>query len=273
MSYKNTDNKCLIVFKYAILISIICCLVHTGCKTNTELHAEKTELILYCGAGIRPAAHALIEAFEQEHKHIIIQGNYAGSGQLLGMISSMQKGDLFMPGAELYADIAIEKGLAVHGTKRIVAYFIPVIFTRKGIPEPVTSLMDLKRDGLRLGFGDERSCAIGKKTLKILEKNNIKYEELEKNIVFKSGTVNELGVAIQLGTVDAVIVWDATARHFADNGTMVPIPLKDNVISPVSLVLLKSSSYPDKAKSFIDFATSEKGRKILIEKGYTATLK
>ena len=44
---------------------------------------EEIELTLYCGAGIRPAAEALIEAFEAEHD-VAVNPTYAGSGRLLG---------------------------------------------------------------------------------------------------------------------------------------------------------------------------------------------
>ncbi len=166
----------------------------------------RKEILLYCGAGIRPAADALIKAFEEVERDIKIDASYGGSGKQVGQIATIQKGDLFMPGAEFYIDTVLEKGLAFEDTKRAVAYFVPVIFVQKGNPKSITSLQDFKKEGLRIGFGDERSCAVGEKILKILEKNKMPYSELEKNVVCKSGTVNELGVAIQLRNVDAVVL-------------------------------------------------------------------
>jgi molybdate transport system substrate-binding protein len=228
-------------------------------------------LMLHCGAGIRPAADALIEAFEAKHD-VKVSATYDGSGRLLGQISAFHKGDLFMPGAELYVDKAIEKDLAVAETRRIVAHFVPVIFVRKGNPRGVASLRDLGKNGLRVGLGDERSCAVGKKTLKILEKNGIPYSDIEKNVVHKSATVNELGLLIQLGNADAVILWDANARHFADHGDVVPIPPDKNIPSTIPIVLLKSSEHPEEARAFIDFVTSEEGRKILTDRKYTVEI-
>lgn len=228
----------------------------------------RTEIMLYCGAGIRSTADELIAAFENK-QNIKVNANYAGGGRQLVQISAIQKGDLFMPGDEVYVDRAIEKGLAEESTKQIVAYFVPVIFVKKGNPENIKSLADLERNGLKLGFGDERLCAVGIKTLKIFEKNNVDYKEIEKNVVYKSSTVNELGVAIQLGNVDAVILWDVNARHFGRIGTVVPIQKRQNIISAIPIVLLKSSRHPGEAKRFIDFITSEDGKKIFKESGYT----
>ena len=118
-------------------------------------------LLLYCGAGLRPAVSEIISSFE-ERTGVRVHANYQGSGMLLGQISSSQKGDLFMPGAKFYVDRAVETGLADPSTERIVAYFVPVIFVRKGNPLGIRSVRDLTRGGLRVGLGDERACAVGR---------------------------------------------------------------------------------------------------------------
>ena len=238
---------------------------------KTAGNGSRVSLILYCGAGIRPAADALIQAFEAKQP-VRIRSTYAGSEMLLAQVDAGRKGDLFMPGAESYVDRAIEMGLADAETKRVVAYFVPVIFVRKGNPRGIHSLEDFKREGLRLGLGDERSCAVGRQSLKILEKNQIPYSEIEKNVRFKSATVNELPMQIQLGNLDAVISWDANARHFLDDGDIVPIPLEQNVPSTVPIVRLSSSVAPEVALQFIDFVTSEDGKTILRSKDYTVVL-
>lgn len=242
-----------------------------GVYLITPGEQERSSLMLYCGAGIRPAAQDLIKTFDHEYG-VAISPTYAGSGQLLGQISSLQRGDLYMPGAELYVDKAIEQDLAVAETKRTVAYFVPVILVQKGNPHDIRSLQDLTKDGLRLGFGDERACAIGKQTLKILEKNDIPFSALEGNVTYQSETVNTLGTHIQTGSVDAVIMWDANARNFTDSGEIVPIDRGKNVISTIPIVQLTSSRHPEDARKFIEFITSERGRDILREHQYTVTL-
>jgi len=241
-----------------------------GNRTSEQIPSS-VSLMLYCGAGIRPAADVLIQEFEARY-NVRINPTYAGSGRLLGQIAAHQTGDLFMPGAELYVAKAIEQGLGLRETKRIVAFFVPVIFVQKGNPKNIHSLHDLTRKGVRLGFGDERSCAVGKKTLKILEKNRIAYESLKDNVVYNSGTVNELGVAIQLGNVDAVILWDANARHFAEHGHIVAIPPEANIPSAIPIVVLNSSRHVEEARRFIEFVTCEEGQRILKERGYTVSL-
>ncbi len=232
---------------------------------------KQVQLILYCGAGIRPAAEALIAAFEKE-TGIRVSPNYGGSGVLLGQLTAARRGDLFMPGAELYVDIAVENGLADPATRRVVGYFVPVIFVQKGNPKGVGSVAHLARDDVRLGLGDERACAVGKKAVAIFEKSGVALADFEDNTVYKSGTVNELGLAIQLGNVDAVIIWDANARQFAAHGETVLIPPEQNAISAFPIAALTFSEHPGEAMRFIEFVTSGKGRRIVRECGYTVEL-
>ncbi|MHC4251567.1 MAG: molybdate ABC transporter substrate-binding protein [Planctomycetota bacterium] len=226
------------------------------------------ELVLYCGAGVRPAAAALIDAFEKRHP-IKVSATYAGSGKLLGQLASSRRGDLFMPGSGFYVDKAVEQDLAIADTKRTAAYFVPVIFVRKGNPLGVATLADFAKKKMRAGLGDERAVAIGRRSKQLFEKNGIAYDEVLRNVVYRSGTVNELGVAIQMKTVDATVVWDANARQFEDAGDIVAIPAGENIVSAIPIAVLSSSRHPDEAKRFVEFVTSEEGRRILREHRYT----
>ena len=142
---------------------LLLCIVSCGSGIEAPLAEETPEggakpvpakLTLYCGAGIRPAAEALIAAFASEHGGEI-RATYAGSEMLLGQISAGSGGDLFMPGAESYVDRAIETGPGGRGdTKRTAAYFVPAdLRGRRGIRRNIRSLEDFKREGLRLGLG------------------------------------------------------------------------------------------------------------------------
>ncbi len=250
------------------IIIIVSILLIVSCQHKNKV----VNVTLHCGAGLRIAADALIEEFEKNND-AKINANYAGSGRLLGQITAGNLGGLFMPGAEFYVDKAIEKGIAEKKSKQTVAYFVPVIFVQKGNPKNITNLNDFLRDDIRIGLGDDRVAAIGKRTLKIFEKNDIYYEKIIENIVVKTGTVNELGVAIETKTVDAVVLWDVTARQFANDGDIISIPSNQNLVSVVPIVLLKPTLEKELAKKFVEFCTSEKGKNILKENGYTSKLK
>ena len=237
-----------------------------GCHADAP---QQAKLLLYCGAGIRPAAAELAEEFGRQYG-VAIECDYAGSEVLMARIKLTGRGDLYMPGYVYYVEQAEKEGLVA--SKKTVCYFVPGILVQKGNPKQISSLADLRRPGIKVGLGDPKACAIGRKSSLIFTKNNIPEEEVDRNVVFRSLTVNELGNQIKLGTVDAVIVWDAVAAYFADCGEVVRIPAEQNVISTVAVGVLKSSTDPELAAAFADFAASQQGKGIFDKHHFTTAL-
>lgn len=247
------------IFTIAILLS--------GCnnKTPEEPGTGVKELLLYCGAGIRPPVQQIAETFERRHGVKIVI-DYAGSEVLLSKIKLTHKGDLYMPGDEYYVDQAAAEGMIL--SQKSVCYFVPTILVQKGNPKNIHELKDLLGTGLRLGLGDARTCAVGRTTRQIFAKNSIAWEDVEKNLAFQSLTVNELGMQIQAGSLDAVIVWDAIARYYSEHGTEVSIPADQNVISTVEIAVLSFTKNRSLAEEFVEFAVSKQGQDIFSQHNY-----
>ncbi len=255
--------KVLILFMFPVVI------ISCGKPAEKEGVSEQKTIILYCGAGIRPATEKLIKAFHKQNPDVKVSATYAGSGRLLGQLTASRRGDLFMPGTSFYVDKAIESKLADAESKRDVACFIPVLFVQKGNPKGIHSLNDLVKRGVRIGLGDKRAVAVGKKSVQLFKKNGISEEKIKENLVYSSGTVNELAMAIELKNIDATIVWDANARQYEHIGDMIEIPPQNNLPVTIPIVKLQFSQYPEAAVAFIDFVTSEEGIKILKAEKYT----
>lgn len=249
-----------------LAVIIIPAVLFIGCDDKKDGQSTQEELLLYCGAGIRPLADELIETFGREYG-IKIAPDYAGSEVLLSKIKLIRQGDLYMPGDKHYVEQAAQAGMIL--SQRSVCYWVPTILVRKGNPKEIRELNDLLNPGIKLGLGDSNACAIGRISKKILEKNNIEWEDIEENLVFPSLTVNELGMQIQAKALDAVIVWDATAKYYSDYGDEIPIPVENNVISTIDIGVLKFTKHKAMADKFVDFVTSEKGKAILKKHHYS----
>ena len=249
----------------AIFIAAVLCI---GCdrRESTEEKVEEKELLLYCGAGIRPPVAELTENFRREHGVKIVT-DYAGSEVLLSKIKLTRQGDLYMLVDRHYVQQADKEGM-IHSSRN-VCYFVPTILVQKGNPKEIQRLEDLLKPGVKLGLGDAKACAIGRQTRQIFAKNNIPWNEVEKNLKFQSQTVNELGMQIQAGSLDAVIVWDAIARYYDKYGQEVPIPAGQNVISTVDIGILTFTKNRTLSEKFVEFATSDRGRAIFKKHLYT----
>lgn len=251
--------------KQLIFAIIIVTILLAGCDAKKPQESTEKELLLYCGAGIRPPVAELAETFGREHG-IKVVTNYAGSEVLLSTIKLIRRGDLYMPGDKHYVQQAGDEGMIL--SSKSVCYWVPTILVQKDNPKKIRQLEDLLRADIKLGLGDAKACAIGRKTKKIFAKNNIPWTDVEKNMVYQSLTVTELGMQIQSKALDAVIVWDATARYFAKYGDEVPIPIERNLISTIDIGVLSFTEQKQAAEKFVDFITSERGLKIFRKHNY-----
>ncbi len=261
---KSANIKNNLFFTVTLVTAIL--LTACGRKEPKQEQAAGKELILYCGAGIRPPVAELIEIFSRENG-VKIFTDYAGSEVLLSKIKLSRRGDLYIPGDKHYIEQAQREDMIL--SRRAVFYWIPTILVQKGNPKNISGLDDILRPGLKLGLGDPNACAIGRTSRQILEKNNINWEEIKKHVSYLSLTVNELGMQIQAKSLDAVIVWDAMARYYGEYGDEVPIAPEKNLVSTVDIGVLKFTRNRKLAEKFVDFITSERGRIVFETHNYS----
>jgi len=190
-----------------------------------------------------------------------------GANTLLSQILLSRRGDVYIPGDADYIDMAAEKGLVE--SRKTVCYFVPVILVEKGNPKNIATLADLTRPGIRIAQGDERATAVGRLMPRILDLNGVDQAAWQKNVSATLPTVTELGLKVELRTVDAAIVWNSTAIRYLASADIIPIPRERNICPEVAAAVLKCTENPQGAAAFVDFLASERGRQVLIEAGYT----
>jgi molybdate transport system substrate-binding protein len=238
---------------------------HLAPAASTAAEAKTGSLYVYAGAALMPALHELIQAFTAK-TGITVETDYGGSGMLISRMRLARRGDIFMPGDIWYVETAEKEGLV--SSKTTICYFVPVILVPKGNPKGIRGLADLAKPGVRLGLGNPDACTIGKTCQEIFAKNRMDKAAIEKNVVFSSVTVNELGLQIKTGKLDATIVWDAIAATYADCGEVIAIPSAENIIPQVSAAVLKSSADPARAEEFVKFIRGPEGQAILRKHQY-----
>jgi len=231
-----------------------------GCSKSSK---ETNTLLVYSGAGLRKPMDEIGKTFEKQYG-IQIQYNYEGSAQNLSQIELSQEGDVYIPGAKHYIKSCLDKGYVKY-TKDVVLH-IPVIAVPKGNPANIKSLEDLTNKNVEVILGDERAAAIGRVAQKMLKKNNIR-DRVEKNVVTKDATVNEVVVHITMAQGDAAIVWEDNVAG-NDEVDIVRIDPEKNLIKTIPIGALTFSEKNEMAKKFVNFVASEKGKEIFEKHGF-----
>ncbi|HHY04943.1 MAG TPA: molybdate ABC transporter substrate-binding protein [Thermoanaerobacterales bacterium] len=266
--------------KLVVLLLILSLFAMVGCSSGQEAEqqgedqnqveqesdqqqAEETNLLVFSGAGLKKPMEEIKKVFESEN-NVKIEYTYGGSSHLLSQMELSKKGDVFISGSMDAYEAADKKGL-VNPCKQ-VAYHIPVIAVPKGNPAGIKSLEDLAKPGVRVILGDEEANAIGKAAQRIIKKTGL--EDINKNVVAKTGTINELVTHLTTtNKVDATIVTiDAIKGN--EKAEMIEIPEDQNSIEIIPVCSLKNASNPEMAEKFVEFIASDEGKAIFDKHGF-----
>ena len=249
----------------ALLAMVMSVTLVSGCK-KAEAPESQKELLIYCGITmIKPMAE-IAQIIEQQEgcKITITKG---GSGNLLNAIKVNKVGDLFLPGSDSYIKTCQEENLvtdtAYVGTNRAA------MMVQKGNPKGITADLDnLVRKDLYVVICNYKTGSIGKETKKILDAKGI-FDAVQENATELTTDSKRLFLLLKEKQADLVINWFAVST-WDDNPDYVDVlEIDEQYASRKKLVLglLTTSQYPDLAKKFMDYASSEDGRAIFEKYG------
>lgn len=245
-----------------VCISLLLCMTSLIACSSSKPSFEGKELTVYSGAGLKKPMGEIGKNFEKAHG-VKVNYIYGGSSQLLSQLELSGKGDVFIVGSMNAYESAKKKNLV--GECKKVAHHTPVIAVKKGNPKNIKSLDDLTKSGIKVILGDEKANAIGATTQKIIKKNAL--DAINKNVVAKTATINEIVTHISEGTADVGIV--TRDSIFGNNSIdIIEIPKDKNIdqILPISSVL--STSDKELSDLFIDYVASNEGKSIFEKYGF-----
>jgi molybdate transport system substrate-binding protein len=231
--------------------------------------SSKPTLLFYCGITMVTPMKVIAQKIEKQHNCTIkiIQG---GSQDLYNSLKLAKKGDLYLPGSDSYRKKNLKEGLLLDGT--FVGYNQASIFVKKGNPKGIKNLDDLVNEDIGTVLCNPKSGSIGKMTKKILTKyKGDEFFEDAFDMAAEIGTDSRsLNSSLKKPEIDMSINWKATA-YLNDNLKHIDIVDIDVSYSPkkkLVLNLLSFSKHKDIARSFMDYAASDEGKKIMKKYGF-----
>ena len=216
-------------------------------------------LVVLVAASLRPVAEQVAAEYGGP-----VELRYGGSEELVAQIrltADLAPADLFLPADASYLDAcgphaAVTPPLA---TMRAVALTRP-----DRVPEKLAALT---APGVRLGLASPQTAAIGKLTKLRLTEAGL-WDTVSARLAVTTDTVTQSANGVKLGTLDAAIVWDATARQFAPDLVGTPLPELSGVRAEVRAAVLSGSRRPDAAAAFLAFLAGDGGRRAFAAHGF-----
>ncbi|MEA2575123.1 MAG: hypothetical protein QOH93_2421 [Chloroflexia bacterium] len=235
------------------------------------------------------AASSLKESFEEMGQKFKaanpnlrdLSFNFQGSQALVTQMQQGAPADVFASADKANMDKAVAASL-INGIPQALARNLLVVVLPSENFGNITTLKDLAKPGIKISLADP-SVPVGKYTLEVLDKLSADptygagfKQGVLNNIVSRENNVRQVLSRVQLGEVDAGIVYvtDAKAANASAAGSVPPvkmlaIPDKYNVVAAYYIALVKGAKYPEAGRAFISYALSSDGQAILEKHGFS----
>ena len=258
-------NEAIAVKKLAAIILLLAALLGGVAvyQHRAAPSAATPTLTVYCAAGLQKPVSAIVEAYRRE-AGVEVRTQFGGTGSLLSALRVARQGDLFIAAD----DGAVADARKTETIREVfpVAVQHPIIAVRKGNPKHIQSLADLLRDDVKVALANPEAASISRVSRKALGDT---WEKLAARATVMKPTVTEIAADVSLGTVDAGIIWDATAAQFKET-QVVEVPELSDRKENASACVLSFCTQPTAALRFARYLTApEKGGAVFKENGFT----
>jgi molybdate transport system substrate-binding protein len=257
--------------RYFIFLAVFLAFISSACGApNTK--TESRRLTVYAAASLTEAMTEMGKEFEDSHPGVTVVFNFGGSQNLRTQIEQGAPADIFASAnAQEMEMLVAQNRIAADAPKVFLTNQLIVILPTEN-PAGIASLQDLSRQGLKLVLAAEEVPA-GKYAREVLKNLNALYgadysDKVLANIVSNEDNIRQAVTKVQLGEVDASIVYVSDATAAPDLQTIEIAP-EMNVTAEYLMAPLSGSANSDLANEFIDYVLSGEGGSILQKWGFT----
>jgi molybdate transport system substrate-binding protein len=195
-----------------------------------------------------------------------VEFEFGDSGNMLGNVTLRPDGDLFLPADDSFVRLAQERGLVAETFP--LCRMRAVILARSGNPHHIARFDDLLKQSLKAGIANPDKAAIGKVVRSHLI-NLGKWDTLAGHLEAQFTTVTDSANAVQLGSIDAAIVWDSVAINYPEL-TSIRVAELDGAVGRVELAVLASAPDAAGARRLARYtAASDRGLSQFRKVGFT----
>ena len=233
---------------------------------TADMWAETPEVALFSGAMLRPAIEKSIEKFEAR-EGVKINPTYNGCGILVSQMKAGETPDAYFSCDQSFMTMVEER----FSKPTTVSANEMVMLVKKGNPESVLTLPDLKKDGLKIGFSHPKKSALGALTQRLLESEGL-YKEIMNtgNVVPASATGDFLVNQIRSNALDVVIVYRSNAM--ANAGSTADVDIieinRPKSIAVQPFAIGQGSAHPNLVRRFYETFVSEAGKAEFLKYGF-----
>jgi len=227
-----------------------------------EAWSDVPELAIFAGSMLRPAIDETIIAFEKR-EGVRITTVYNGCGIL---VAQMKTGQL--PDAYFACDKEFMNQVKEYFPDPVdVSQNELVILVQKGNPMNIRSLKDLTREGVRVGIGHEKQCAMGWITQNTFREGGIQ-KDVMANVTVQTPTGDMLVNQLRTGSLDAAVAYLSNAAGAADHLDAIQITGIDCSVATQPWAIASKSTHPLTASRLFERICSADSQDSFLAEGF-----
>jgi molybdate transport system substrate-binding protein len=220
-------------------------------------------LTVFAAASLTGVFTGLGNQLEQANPGLDVKFNFAGSDALATQITQGAPADVFASANEKQMKVVTGAGLQAADpgifTENVLEIAVP-----EGNPGHVTGLEDFENADLTLAVCAP-SVPCGAASQQVFTAAGIDARPDTQETDVKAALTK-----VQLGEVDAALVYATDVKAAGDGVEGIPFPEADQAVNKYPIVTLKSAPNPDAAQAFVDLVNSDAGQKALADAGFRA---
>jgi molybdate transport system substrate-binding protein len=234
-----------------------------GFRPNgTDQWKDVPELSVYAGSMLRPAIEETIVEFE-EREGVRVSRVYNGCGILVAQMKAGQH-----PDAYFACDMEFMKEVSDLFPEPVsVSENELVILVQKGNPHNIASLKDLTKEGLRVGIGHEKQCAMGWITQNTFREGGVQ-KEIMANVTVQTPTGDMLVNQLRTGSLDAAVAYLSNAAGSAEFLDAVQIQGIPCSVATQPWAVARQSRFPALAGRLFEKICSAESREAFAAEGF-----
>lgn len=235
---------------------------------------EPVTLNVFAAASLTDAFTEIGENFQTANPNVTVTFNFAGSQALRTQLEEGAPADIFASANKTQMDAVIAASLITEGTQQNFLTNKLVVILPADNPAGLSKLEDLANPGIKLVLAAEE-VPVGNFARQALDLMNDSFgtdfkDKVLANVVSNEDNVKQVVTKVQLGEVDAGIVYTSDAVAAPELQT-IEIPSELNVVAKYPIAPLLNSEHADVAQAFIDYVLSDEGQAILEKWGFSPT--
>ena len=218
-------------------------------------------LTVFAAASLTGVFTDLGHRLEKANSGLHVQFNFAGSSALATQLTQGAPADVFASADQAQMDVATKAGLPASEPK-VFTENVLEIAVPKGNPGHVTGIADFAKGRLKLAVCTPQ-VPCGAATQKVFTTTHTHAEPDTQEQDVKAALTK-----VQLGEVDAAMVYATDVRAAGDTVQGISFPEAEHAVNSYPICALTSSGNPAAAQAFVDLVLSDTGQQALKDAGF-----